>query len=220
MKLSELVYLTVKEVKRLQDNEFLYEAFRRGDFDSEIDYIDSINNAFNPINRAIHRLSDRHKIPFKTVVLNTTQNIVSLPQDVKSVVNVVYLRHDGNYVNVPYRNLNGKEIQILGNMKDGAAFLVEYIEDIPNFKRSDYYYEEDKNGKLIEDKCFDIELADYGIDETMCSYIEEYAMGYLFELIDPQIAVFHKNTAEQYFNDLDNLTTTFNQNLVYKKYGM
>ena len=69
MKLSELVYECVKNVKYLDDPNFTYESFMLGDYDNDMDYSNSINNVFTPLNTAIHRLSDRRKIKNEIVFL-------------------------------------------------------------------------------------------------------------------------------------------------------
>ncbi len=74
MQLSKLVYEVVKNVKYLEDTGFTYEAFVRGEYDNDLDYKNSINNAFSPINEAIHRLSDRNKIKHKIELIGKANN--------------------------------------------------------------------------------------------------------------------------------------------------
>ena len=65
MLLSRLVYNAIKSVKYLDDKNFTYDGFKKGDFDDDVDYSSEINNVYDSLNRVIHELSDAHKIPFK-----------------------------------------------------------------------------------------------------------------------------------------------------------
>lgn len=217
MKLSELLFNCIKETKQLPDLNFTYEAFIAGDFDNDVDYVNSINNAFNPLNRAIHRLSDRGKLPFKTNLINYPHysNVIDLqsasanPLRIKSITNVVYFCPNGKYVNIHFRDLGDHKIALLDYVSPDTPLLIEYIEDVPNFKRTDFDYSDED-----ETKHYDVDLMQYGINETMCSYIEEYVKGFLFEIIDPQIANLHRTYAEQCFDDLEEHGTAFYQSVV------
>ena len=67
MLLSQLVFQAVKNVKYIDDTDFNVDDFRIGTYiiNRDLDYINSINNVFAPLNEAIHRLSDRGKIKNK-----------------------------------------------------------------------------------------------------------------------------------------------------------
>ena len=210
MTLSELTYAVVKNVKYLEDAGFTYDAFLQGDYDADQDYSNSINNAIAPINEAIHRLSDRNKILYKIATLGVPNSalidISQFARHIKKIKNVFYM--NGSYYKKVGHREYGKEF-IYVEVVMNYPLYVEYIEDIKSFKKEDIYNEEK-----------DIDLYTLGITETMCSYIIEYAQGKLQEPIAPELANMHITRAEQYFEDLEEQQTSFNQEVVSRKYGI
>lgn len=218
MQLSKLVYEVVKNVKYLEDTGFTYEAFVRGEYDNDLDYKNSINNAFSPINEAIHRLSDRNKIKHKIELIgkankNGIIDLGTLAYDINKIINVFSLLN-GNYVHVEFREF-GKDKLLVTSNSDNELYL-EYIQDICHFSKDDIYFFTDNNN-IIENKDVDLKK-DYGITETMCSYIIEYAAGRLLEPIAPELANMHITRSEQYFDDLEEQQTPFSQNKITTKY--
>ena len=218
MQLSKLVYEVVKNVKYLEDTGFTYEAFVRGEYDNDLDYKNSINNAFSPINEAIHRLSDRNKIKHKIELIGKANNngiidLGTLAYDINKIINVFSLLN-GNYVHVEFREF-GKDKLLVTSNSDNELYL-EYIQDICHFSKDDIYFFTDNNN-IIEKKDVDLKK-DYGITETMCSYIIEYAAGRLLEPIAPELANMHITRSEQYFDDLEEQQTPFSQNKITTKY--
>lgn len=213
MKLSEITYQVVKNVKYLEDVGFTYEAFVAREYDGDQDYTQSIVNAMAPINEAIHRLSDRNKIAFKIVGLGTPTNaLVSLGtvKNIKKIKSIFYM--DKDYETVGFREY-GKSMVFIERVLNKPLFM-QYVEDIPPFKMSDIYEESPQNN----DYHYDIELSDIGITETMCSYIVEYAQGKLQEPIAPELANMHVTRAEQYFDDLDEQQVMFSQKVITSKF--
>lgn len=218
MQLSKLVYEVVKNVKYLEDTGFTYEAFVRGEYDNDLDYKNSINNAFSPINEAIHRLSDRNKIKHKIELIgkankNGIIDLGTLAYDINKIINVFSLLN-GDYVHVEFREF-GKDKLLVTSNSDNELYL-EYIQDICHFSKDDIYFFTDNNN-IIEKKDVDLKK-DYGITETMCSYIIEYAAGRLLEPIAPELANMHITRSEQYFDDLEEQQTPFSQNKITTKY--
>lgn len=218
MQLSKLVYEVVKNVKYLEDTGFTYEAFVRGEYDNDLDYKNSINNAFSPINEAIHRLSDRNKIKHKIELIGKANNngiidLGTLTYDINKIINVFSLLN-GDYVHVEFREF-GKDKLLVTSNSDNELYL-EYIQDICHFSKDDIYFFTDNNN-IIEKKDVDLKK-DYGITETMCSYIIEYAAGRLLEPIAPELANMHITRSEQYFDDLEEQQTPFSQNKITTKY--
>lgn len=218
MQLSKLVYEVVKNVKYLEDTGFTYEAFVRGEYDNDLDYKNSINNAFSPINEAIHRLSDRNKIKHKIELIGKANNngiidLGTLAYDINKIINVFSLLN-GDYVHVEFREF-GKDKLLVTSNSDNELYL-EYIQDICHFSKDDIYFFTDNNN-IIEKKDVDLKK-NYGITETMCSYIIEYAAGRLLEPIAPELANMHITRSEQYFDDLEEQQTPFSQNKITTKY--
>lgn len=218
MQLSKLVYEVVKNVKYLEDTGFTYEAFVRGEYDNDLDYKNSINNAFSPINEAIHRLSDRNKIKHKIELIGKANNngiidLGTLAYDINKIINVFSLLN-GDYVHVEFREF-GKDKLLVTSNSDNELYL-EYIQDICHFSKDDIYFFTDNNN-IIEKKDVDLKK-DFGITETMCSYIIEYAAGRLLEPIAPELANMHITRSEQYFDDLEEQQTPFSQNKITTKY--
>lgn len=218
MQLSKLVYEVVKNVKYLEDTGFTYEAFVRGEYDNDLDYKNSINNAFSPINEAIHRLSDRNKIKHKIELIGKANNngiidLGTLAYGINKIINVFSLLN-GDYVHVEFREF-GKDKLLVTSNSDNELYL-EYIQDICHFSKDDIYFFTDNNN-IIEKKDVDLKK-DYGITETMCSYIIEYAAGRLLEPIAPELANMHITRSEQYFDDLEEQQTPFSQNKITTKY--
>ena len=211
MKLSKLVFDCVKAAKALDDPNFVYEAFRRGDFDSDPDYASSISNAFAPINMAVHRLSDMGKVADVVEQVPSVESggfidLGKLSRPVKSVTSVFYMSN-GSYRKAPYREFGRGRIALLGPVPNELPFIA-YAEDIPDFSRDDFRYVENGDGTGTES---DIELSDHGIDSSMCPYIVEHVKGTLMEQIAPELANMHLTRAEQYFSDLEDKDTGFEQ---------
>lgn len=207
MKLSEITYQVVKNVKYLDDTGFTYEAFVAQDYDADQDYSLSINNAMAPINEAIHRLSDRNKIAYKVVSVGIPTNAlvdITKIRNIKKIKAMFYM--DGiDYVAVGFREYSKGYVFIERVLE--CPLFAQFIEDIPAFKITDIY-DEDK----------DIDLSSIGINETMCDYIVEYAQGKLQEPIAPELANMHITRAEQYFDDLDEQQTAFTQKVITSKF--
>lgn len=220
MKLSELVFQVVKNVKYLEDPNFDYKAFLLDleTYQNDQDYANSINNAYTPINEAIHRLSDRNKIAFVCQPLGKQKGGVVryLIEDhpVKKIKAVFYMRGN-DFVNVPYREMGKGQIFIMCD--EEHEYYLQYIEDIKNFTANDYRYEQDEFTPV---EIFDKDLSDYGINEDMCSYIIEYASAKLKMTIAPEIANVELNRAEQHFEDLEEHQTMFAQQRVSKKFSI
>lgn len=218
MKLSNLVFNAVKNVKYLEDEHFSYNGFIRGEFNNDMDYANSINNVFAPLNEAIHRLSDMKKISFCVEKLpspnaNGIIDIQSISYDIKTIVNV-FILDNGDYKKINHREFGRNKILLTNLQSEKYQYYIEYIQDIPNFSKDDIYYFEDDN--VIEQR--DIDLKDFGISDTMCSYIVEFCQGKLLEPIAPELANLHLTRAEQYFNDLDSRQTSFYQKQISNKY--
>lgn len=213
MKLSELVYNVVKSTFDFGESAFTYDSFKEGLFDDSVDYGAQKINSFTEINLAIHRLSDLRKIPFKvekfsTSVDSSIMDFSSLGFKVKKVIAIVKLdERSGDYYNFGFRNIGAKKVNIIGlNTTKPQQLYVEYIEEIPNFKESDFDYSEGNNK--------DVDLEDYGIDENMCSMIILYASARLLYLADPQLSYREEYLGEQYFDQLESHGSSFLQKRV------
>lgn len=226
MKLSELAYYVVKNVKYLDDYGFTYEAFKAGGYDGDQDYSNSINNALAPINEAIHRLSDRDKVAFQSVeglgvadgclldlseLRDETGERAIRVKKIKSV----YGRSKGSYRALAFRELGKRKVLLLTPLEKGEAVGIQVSEDIPAFRRGDFSHFEDSDGTVTET---DVDLFDYGLSETACDYIIEYAQGKLQEQIAPELANMHLTRAEQYFDDLETYSTPLYQSQVERKF--
>ena len=219
MKLSKLTYLAVKNVVYLDDEGFTYEAFITGEYDNNLDYATNINNVFAPINKAIHRLSDRDKLPTKIYYLpqqnSLEYSLADIKQDLNNIKNVFYFQ-DGDYCSVDFRTF-GLDKLILINAPINRQYIVEYVPDLPHFDREMYrYYYDEELEKVVE--VLDIDLKDYGITDIMVSYIMDYVKGALLEVVDPNLAMVYLNRAEEYMEDLKDYSTHFNQKKVKKVY--
>ena len=207
MKLSRLVYLAVKNVVYLDNQGFTYEAFISGAYDDDIDYSTSINNVFIPLNKAIHRLSDRGKLPTYSHELPKQStgdyDLKNIKNDINEIKNVYYFDPYYGYERVDFRTVGADKLVVL--KPSNKKLYIEYVKDIPHFDRDSFNY--DENGNEV----VDVNLKDYGITDTMCSYIIEYVKGNLLELIDPSLAMVYLNRAEEYMADLRNYQTYFNQ---------
>ena len=212
MKLSTLAFNSVKSVKFMDNPEFNLVGFRNREFDNDIDYSASILHCFSSLNRAIHRLSDRNKIPFKCekISKNANTNIFNFKEQglkIKTIKNVVSLDETyGRYIHYPFREMGNGCFMVIGCIAPNEVY-VEYVEDIPNFDSEDFDYRDD-------DEIKDVELGDYGINDTMCSYIELFVKGELFTTISPELSFAFVNRAEQAFADLDDYSTAFGQQTI------
>lgn len=221
MKLSKLTYNVVKNVKYLDDFGFTYEAFKAGEYDGDQDYSNSINNAFAPINEAIHRLSDRDKIAFSfqygvPIIDGSFADLSQIARKIKKI-KCVFAMSGGDYRALAFREMGGKRLFIMTPLLKGEAVGIQFSEDIPSFSRDDFSYFADESEDVTES---DVELLDYGVSETACDYIIEYAQGKLQEQIAPELANMHLTRAEQYFDDLETSQTAFYQQGVERKFAI
>lgn len=220
MKLSRLAYEVVKSSLKLGNQSFLYEDFRLKELD--LDYASDFDNCFTEINQAIHRLSDLNKIPYKVEPFYTNSGssifdfaITNLK--IKNIIAIVSLDEtNGDYENIDFRNIGATKVNLIGIGTNPRKLYVEYVEDIPNFTSDDFDYSQyDPND---ENSYKDVDLLDYGINETMCSKIILYASARLFAKIDPQISAKEENIAEIYFDSLKDHGTSFLQKKIKAKY--
>lgn len=239
MKLSELAYNCVKNVNHYDDDGFTYEQFLyindpAVNDDNESDYFDysvAVSNVFAPINEAISRLSDLDRIPYRVEEIaeeNGVVNLANLLCNCKEVVNVA----NSNYKRLPFTPFGINKIRItrpnklraesiFGDNNNSNILYVEYKEDIPYFTRDDITASVDLgNDSISWDNDKDVDLREYGITDSMCNYIIEYAKGVLLEQIDAQLANMHITRAEQYFNNIRVVSSAFNQTNTTKKYNI
>ena len=227
MKLSYLAYQVVKNVMYHEDAGFTYDAYLSGEYDADQDYANNINNAYAPINEALHRLSDMEKVAYKVAFCGTPDNqgILELAPvfssdgpgkevKIKKIVSVFRLV-ERTYVTASFREM-GKDKVLL----DGAwrgDYYVQFAEDIPFFKPDDVDYFRTAEETFCQK---DIDLEEYGITDTMCSYVIEYASGKLQEPIAPELSNMHITRAEQYFDDLPEQQTAFRQARMKRRYSI
>lgn len=217
MKLSQLVYLSVKNSIYYDSKEFTYQAFLNGDFDYDKDYSLTINNVFTPINEAIARLSDLERIPYIVYELDKSlivkNNVIKLheipqfPYFIKEIKNIFQLGENGEYRSIAFKKLGNHTIYLNDNYSKSLNVFLEFKEDIPAFNELHI-----KDGE-------DIDLQKrYGISASASQYIIEFVKGYLLETIDPELANLHHARAEQYFMGLNVNKNTFHQDKVEKAY--
>lgn len=223
MKLSKLVYLSIKNVILYDDESFDYNSFIQGKFNGHPDYATSINNVFSAINQAISRLNDLERLPYRVdkITLNDYAfNISDLEHNLKEIVAIAYIDS--------YKNITPLTFEILGNqvivkgVVSNAKVHVEYKEDIFFIQNESYYYEYTVN-ELGEDTLItskDIELRDLGINDQMCNAIVEYAKGVLNEGVETVLANMHMTRAEQYFMNINPVRSGLSQTVVVKKWGV
>lgn len=210
MKLSELVFSAIKNVRYLDDPGFTYEAFIAHEYDNDPDYTNQMTNAYAPINEAIHRLSDRDKVKYivESIGYPDDKGVLSLAdvsRPIKTIKSIFRLS-GCSYQKVEWREFTEGKVLVLFPLR--GEHLIQYSEDIKSFSASDWQDGDDED------------LKTYGITDTMCSYIIEYVQGRLQEPIAPEIANLHLNRAEQYFEDLDEQQTMFSQTSVTKRYSI
>ena len=229
MKLSRLVFNAVKQAKQLPNaNEFEYSAFKQGKYNEDPDYALTISNIMTPINMAIHRLSDLHKIKNKIEELPNPNDLIidysnkEYANKIKNIVNVVNMNDKGQWTRIGYREFGVNKLLLTTPFFVGGNyhFYIEYREDIPNFTLEDIDYNEDNEEITTSGEHGDVELKDYGINETMCSYITEFAVALVMETVEPSLANAHRAYAEQAFANLDDQTTSFYQRKVNRVHRM
>ena len=230
MKLSELVFRTVKNAIYLDDVSFTYDSFRRefDTFNDSAEYGNYIQNALLGINEAIARLNDLNRIPYRiSEKLTVSESEIELPDyitienknnnkqvRIKEIVGVARVSKYG-IMPVSFRQLSPNKLFVfVGTVND---IQVEFKIDIPHFSNSDFVYEENlETGELVETK--DIELYTFGINDSMCNYIMEYASAKLTEDVNASISNLHINRAEQYFANITPCKSALVQSVVMPKY--
>ena len=208
MLLSKLVYLAVKNTTYYDDETFTFTAFMDGNFDKTPEYALEINNVFLPINEAIARLSDLERIPYKVDEVNKSLlgennilDISSLP--VKEIISVAQ-PYGAEFRVLAFRSLGADKVLISDYIDSRKPLLIEYKEDIPYFDEDDFA----KN------------LKNYGINDSMCNYIIEYAGSKLSEQTSAELSNMHLTRAEQYFANIRAVKSAFPQQKIEVKYGI
>ena len=220
MLLSKLAYLVVKNAIYYANPEFNYESFTRGDFDDDSDYALNINNAFSPINEAIARLSDLDKLAHIVSEVETADgyqigfNQLMREIDGKTIVaKEVISVGDENRRCISFKPY-GLDSIILERPVQKA--FVEFKPDLPFFSQTDIGHVDLENNVYHDSN---IDLTHFGINESVCNYIIEYAQGRLMEPIAPELANMHLTRAETYFANLKSTKTAFPQKSVADAYG-
>lgn len=221
MLLSKLVYLTIKNAIYFDDASFTFLTFKQGLFDQDSNYAKNINNVFTPINEAIARLSDLEKIPYcveEVEIKDITNSIIDLAKfsrSPKQVISIAQMYKDGSYRVLEWRPFGLNKIRIVNGIDCMVPVVVEFKEDIPQFDEESfsYLYEDE-----VEECVKDMELKDFGISDTMCNFIMEYAMGKLTEPDMPELANMHITRSEQYFNNIASVLSAFPQKVVRNKF--
>lgn len=222
MKLSELVYLSVKNAIYYDDFSFTREEFLNRTFDNSPDYATNINNVFTPINEAIARLSDLERIPYQVEECAISSGVIhlnNLPSKkiVKEVINVAEVNNSGAYHKLSHRLFGVGKVFVLDYFNSFNKIYIEYKEDIPTFN-IDHIPFKDFNDTLVTSN--DYELRDFGITDSMCNYIIEYASGRLLEQMNADLSNMHIIRAEQYFTNIKPVSQAFVQQVVSRVYGV
>lgn len=223
MLLSKLVYLAVKNVIYYDDKSFNFLNFKMSKFDSAPEYAQNIHNVFTPINEAIARLSDLNRIPFVVEQVNMN-NIVdgvilfsNLQRKVKQIVSVAQ-QYGSAYRTLEWRAFGLNQIKIFDYINPNKPLFVEYKEDIPQFDEDSFLYEYNEDGS--ERYASDVDMSEYGITDSMCNFIMEYAEGKLNEPVAAELANMHITRAEQYFSNITAVTSAFPQREIEVRFGI
>ena len=224
MKLSELVFRSVKNTIYFDDTSFSFLEFKKGTFNGDPDYALNLNNVYAPLNEAISRLSDLEKIPYQVLAVKSNmleKNIVDLKKfeneyntSVKEVVNVGVF-NGLQCEKVPHYMFGHDKVVI--EEPTNKDLYIEFKQDIPYLDEEKYHYVYDENGEEVAGDSFDVDLKEYGITDSMCNYIMEYVKGNLGSVVGEEVANMHLTRAEQYFNNIQDNTYTFGQKLVKAK---
>jgi len=214
MLLSKLVYLSIKNVIYQNDGTFTYESFMNGNFDNDIDLSMQINNAFSPLNEAIARLNDLNRIPYrfekKTPSIYGEIETGEFSHDVKEIIGVMQ-----NNEAIAFKQLGST--LYLEKFDSSKEAIIEYKEDIKFFTSEDLVELDYDELGGYEDH--NIDLKEYGLNDSMCNYIIEFVKGKLLEPIAPELANLHITTAEQYFASLNQVKRATIQTIISKKYS-
>lgn len=214
MLLSKLVYLSIKNVIYQNESDFTYLSFMQGNFDNDIELSMQIVNAFSPLNEAISRLSDLDRIPYRVENKSHVRGVLSLSSLSHPVKEIIGINNGREAVAF---KILGDDI-ILRDYPSVDNVYIEYKEDIKTFSEDDLVdLEEDEYGHVID---HNIDLKDYGLNESMCNYIIEYVKGKLLEPIAPELANLHITTAETYFSNLNPNKPETIQTVVQPKFRM
>lgn len=227
MKLSKLVYLSIKNVILYDDESFDYNSFIQGKFNGHPDYATSINNVFSAINQAISRLNDLERLPYRVDKITLNDYAFSISEfeetnehNIKEIVAIAYVDNYGHITPLPFKEVGDKVIVSCGT--SNLEVSVEYKEDILFIEGESYYYEyassTDDEGELELLASKDIELRDYGIKDQTCNMIVEYVKGVLNEPVAAELANMHITRAEQYFANLNPVRSAFEQTIVQRKW--
>jgi len=222
MLLSKLVYLTIKNAIYYDDKSFNFQTFKKGLFDESPDYALNINNAYTPINEAVARLSDLERIPYameeieRKDIENGIIDLTKFSKDVKQVISVAQLYDNGTYRALEWSAFGIGKIRIIGAIDKCLPVSIEFKEDIPQFDEDSFEYTYDEDD--VETQIKDIDLKEFGITESMCNYIMEYAMGKLTENVSAELANMHITRSEQYFSGIRAVTSAFDQRVVQRFY--
>lgn len=233
MKLSDLIYNTIKSTVYYEDNRDLNKldirkyaySLTTTSIDNEgvtinADYKRTVDNIFLVINDAIQRLASLEKLPLRTfhnldvLPINESEiynaingNVIDLKpfkEEISKIVNVYEIRRDNTFRSLDFVSM-GKEKIALKEVAKGDLY-VEYYPQVREFTYDDIAYHEDENPEYKIDK--DVELEDYGISGKACHIISLYAKGVLGNDIYGTQANLWINQAEAYMQDLEDYAGT------------
>ena len=220
MLLKDLVVEVIKDVVKNGDTSVTAVNLTSGLLTNDPQYSDLVNNAIPSINKAINRLVTMRKLPFKTwtvpVVYNAAtdasktykQYTLTLPNDFKDVVSIVYVDPKGRLENVQWQTLSKTSYYLpikkgTDNVNHGE-FMIQYAVTVPFLTSS--HYNTDLN-------------TSYNITDEMAQYITLFTRADLWEVEQPQLAQTYRQYAEEYFDQIENQTKAFRQESVNIKYS-
>lgn len=216
MRLVDLVIQTIKESVRNDDKNFNVENFLNGNFDSDVEYSNEINNVLLSINKGISRLVTSDKLPYKHIVLvgDKDADIYDLSAYPIKNIKSVYIVKNNKIIWLGYQILSQNEL-FLGYGIDTNVHII-YEAKVHNFTEEDMYdVSFDENGKQIKTaKNIDLDEA-YGISDEMCNYISYFAKSELYEDRDPDRCKRYLNYFEQFISELKVNRTYPHQDHVY-----
>lgn len=210
MKLADLAYEVARDSIEFPSG-FNKDGFIGGEYDNDRDFSSQISFAFNYINLAFSRLVTARKTLL--AVEKTTSDADGLISFNKGDVTAVATSDGPDYERVRFRQLGNGKVEV-GRPYSSRVLYVEYRPYMPRFALADVRKQSLDGDGVPYYAEVDVDLAQYGISDEMCSYVKEYAKGGLLEYLSPDLSQKHVQMAENYFASLKTQHTEYPQRKV------
>lgn len=190
MTLNELRVLCIRKTEK-SDEDVLNNAHNFEALKGDTDYASSALNVDDAINEAVNYLIVNDKIPYKTLTISVGSSPISSISkssyadlsNAREIRKCHFFEPDGNAFAVEFSTVSGT-IFLASPVSRGTLYVF-YQPVMP-------IIDQNSNG--------DSDISEFGLDETMALFVQNYAKAELHEKMEPDIAMSYRTLAMQYAN--------------------